>query len=44
MLILAGTNILGPFGYTEGALKDEIVYGEKQTVLKLVSTTTSLSR
>ena len=36
MLILAGANILGPFGYTEEALKDQIVYGEKQTVLKPV--------
>jgi DNA polymerase-2 len=34
MLILAGVNILSPFGYTEEGLKDEICYGEKQTVLK----------
>ena len=33
MLILAGANILSPFGYTEERLKDEICYGEKQTVL-----------
>ena len=36
MLILAGANILSPFGYTEEALKDQIVYGEKQTVLKAI--------
>jgi DNA polymerase elongation subunit (family B) len=40
MLVLAGANILSPFGYTEEALKDQIVYGEKQTVLKPVLTTT----
>jgi len=40
MLILAGANILSPFGYTEEALKDQIVYGEKQTVLQPVLTTT----
>jgi DNA polymerase elongation subunit (family B) len=34
MLILAGANILSPFGYTEEGLKDEICYGAKQTVLK----------
>jgi hypothetical protein len=34
MLILAGANILSPFGYNEEGLKDEIRYGEKQTVLK----------
>jgi len=39
MLILAGANILGPFGYTEEGLKDYIVHGEKQTVLKPVLTT-----
>ena len=39
MLIRAGANILSPFGYTEEALKDQIVYGEKQTVLKPVLTT-----
>ncbi len=38
MLILAGANILSPFGHTEGALKDQIVYGEKQTVLKPILT------
>ncbi len=38
MLILAGANILSPFGYTERSLKDRIVYGEKQTVLKPVLT------
>jgi DNA polymerase elongation subunit (family B) len=40
MLILAGANILSPFGYTEEALKDQIVYGEKQTVLKPILATT----
>lgn len=40
MLVLAGANILSPFGYTEEALKDQIVYGEKQTALKPVLTTT----
>jgi len=44
MLILAGANILSPFGYTEEALRDQIVYGEKQTLLKPVLTTTSFSR
>jgi DNA polymerase elongation subunit (family B) len=34
MLILAGANILSPFGYTEEELKDEICYGERQIVLK----------
>ena len=34
ILILAGANILNLFGYTEEGLKDEIAYGEKQTVLK----------
>lgn len=34
MLILAGANVLSPFGYTEEGLKDEICYGAKQTVLK----------
>lgn len=34
MLIMAGVNILGPFGCTEEGLKAEICYGEKQTVLK----------
>ena len=34
MLILAATNILSLFGYTEERLKDEILYGEKQAVLK----------
>ena len=36
MLILAGANILSPFGYTEEALKDQVVYGGKQTLLKPV--------
>ena len=40
MLILAGANILSLFGYTEEALKDQIVYGEKQTVLRPLLTTT----
>jgi hypothetical protein len=44
MLILAGANILGPFGYAEEALKHQIVYGQKQTALKPVLTTTSFSR
>jgi len=34
MLILAGANILSPFGYTEEKLKDEIVYGQKQVDLE----------
>ncbi len=34
MLILAGANILSPFGYTVEWLKDQIVYGEKQTSLE----------
>ena len=34
MLIMAGVNILGPFGCTEEGLKAEICYSEKQTVLK----------
>jgi len=34
MLILAATNILSPFGYTQGQLKDYMVYGERQTMLK----------
>jgi DNA polymerase elongation subunit (family B) len=33
MLILAATNILNPFGYTEEGLKNKVYYGEKQTVL-----------
>jgi len=33
MLILAATNILSPFGYTEEGLKDEVYYREKQAVL-----------
>lgn len=40
MVILAGANILSPFGYTEERLKDEICYGEKQTVLKFTQTIT----
>ena len=40
MLILAGANILSPFRYSKEALKDQIVYGEKQTVLKPILTTT----
>jgi DNA polymerase I len=40
MLILAGANILSPFGHTEDTLKDQIVYGEKQTVLKPILTLT----
>jgi len=40
MLILAGANILSPFRYTEEALRDQIIYGEKQMVLKPVLTTT----
>jgi len=34
MLILAATNILSPFGYTEGMLKDNLVYGQKQMILQ----------
>ena len=33
MLIMAGVNILSPFGCTEEGLKAEICYSEKQTVL-----------
>ncbi|MDH5449731.1 MAG: hypothetical protein OEX77_02355 [Candidatus Bathyarchaeota archaeon] len=40
MLILAGVNILSPFGYTEERLKDETYYGEKQTMLNFALTTT----
>jgi len=36
MLILAAANILIPFGYTQERLKDHVVYGEKQTMLKTV--------
>ena len=41
MLVLAGANILSPFGYDEEMLKDRIVYGEKQTVLKPALETTA---
>lgn len=34
MLILAGANILSPFGHTERGLKDRLVHGEKQMVLQ----------
>jgi len=34
MLIMAGANILSPFGYGEEQLKDHVVYGEKQITLK----------
>jgi DNA polymerase elongation subunit (family B) len=34
MLIMAGANILSPFGYSEEQLKDHVVYGEKQITLK----------
>jgi len=34
MLILAGANILSPFGYNEEGLKDEICYSERQIALK----------
>ena len=40
MLVLAGASVLSPFGYTEEALKDQIVYGEKQTVLRPILTAT----
>ncbi len=40
MLILAGANILSPFEYNEELLKDQVVYGEKQTMLKTVLKTT----
>jgi len=40
MLIMAGANILSPFRYTEEELKDEIYYGEKQTVLTPTPTIT----
>jgi len=32
LLILAGADILSPFGYTEKLLKDEVVYSEKQVI------------
>jgi DNA polymerase elongation subunit (family B) len=38
MLILAGANILSPFGYTEKGLKDRLVHGEKQMILVPMST------
>ena len=34
MLILAGANILSPFGYTEKTLENRLVHGEKQMVLE----------
>lgn len=40
MLILAATNILSQFGYTQKRLKDHIVYGEKQTMLTPIIRTT----
>jgi DNA polymerase elongation subunit (family B) len=43
-LILAGTNILSPFGYGEEALKDQIVYGQRQTMLEPLLTTRSSFR
>jgi len=39
LLILAAANILSLFGYAEERLKDELFYGEKQTVLKPTLTT-----
>ena len=33
MLILTGTNILSPFGYTEETIEDQLVYCEKQMML-----------
>lgn len=36
MLILAGANILSPFGWTEERLKDNILYGQKQIALEPV--------
>ena len=36
MLTLAGANILSPFGYPQERLKDHIVYGERQTMLRPV--------
>jgi len=39
-VVLAGANILSPFGYTEEGLKDDILYGQKQTVLKPTLTIT----
>ena len=40
MLIMAGANLVSPFGYTEEGLKDEICYGEKQIVLNPTLTIT----
>jgi len=40
MLIMAGANILSQFGYAKEKLKDEICYGEKQTVLNPTLTIT----
>jgi len=40
MLILAGANILSPFGYTQERLRDHIVYGEKQMMLTPILRTT----
>jgi len=34
MLVLAATNILSPFGYSQDQLTDHVLYGEKQTMLE----------
>jgi len=39
MLILAGANILSPFGHTEEKLKGNIVYGQKQVALEPILST-----
>jgi len=39
MLVLAGANILSPFGYTEKILRDHLFYGERQMALQPVMTT-----
>jgi hypothetical protein len=42
MLILAGANILNPFGFTEERLQDQTVHGQKQLVLEAMATATSV--
>ncbi|UCE28571.1 MAG: hypothetical protein JSV85_04630 [Candidatus Bathyarchaeota archaeon] len=40
MLILAGASIISQFKYTEEAIKNQLVYGEKQMVLSTIPTIT----
>jgi len=42
ILVLAGANILSWFGCGEDLLKDRVVYGEEQTVLKPALKTTPI--